>query len=122
MSRTACQEHAYTSWQANLSISFAYGFSFKKPVYFGDTIASVWTFTDIDPKGRARAEVDFRNQGTAFVISATCKGISPNVDERAEMTLMRLSIQDAFLGRSAIQSLIMDCLGTPKRLASLSSN
>ncbi len=58
-------------------------FSFKRPVYFGDTITCVWTFTDIDPKGRARAEVDFRNQDGALVISVTCKGIIPNVEERA---------------------------------------
>jgi 3-hydroxybutyryl-CoA dehydratase len=63
-------------------------FLFKKPVYFGDTITCVWTFTDIDPKGRARAEVDFRNQDGALVISVTCKGIIPNVEERAILKAM----------------------------------
>ena len=57
-------------------------FSFKKPVYFGDTITCAWTFTDIDPKGRVRAEADFRNQDGTLVISVTCKGIIPNVEER----------------------------------------
>jgi 3-hydroxybutyryl-CoA dehydratase len=63
-------------------------FSFKRPVYFGDTITCVWTFTDIDPKGRARAEVDFRNQDGAIVISVTCKGIIPNLEERAILKAM----------------------------------
>ncbi len=92
MSWTARQEHAYRNWEANLSISFAYGFSFKKPVYFGDTIACVWTFIDIDPKGRVRAEADFRNQDSAFVISATCKGIIPKVGERAIIRLEQLTL------------------------------
>lgn len=63
-------------------------FSFKKPVYFGDTITCAWTFTDIDPKGRVRAEVDFRNQDGALVISVICKGIIPNVEERAILKAM----------------------------------
>ena len=63
-------------------------FSFKKPVYFGDTITCVWTFTDVDQKNRVRAEVEFRNQDGALVISATVKGIIPNVEERAILKAM----------------------------------
>ncbi len=63
-------------------------FSFKKPVYLGDTITCVWTFTDVDSKGRARAEVEFRNQDGALVLSVTCKGIIPNVEERAILKAM----------------------------------
>ncbi len=63
-------------------------FSFKRPVYFGDTITCSWTFTDIDPKGRARAEVEFSNQDGALVISANIKGIIPNVDERSILQAM----------------------------------
>ena len=62
--------------------------SFKRPVYFGDTITCSWTFTDIDPKGRARAEVEFSNQDGALVISAAVKGILPNVEERAILKAM----------------------------------
>ncbi len=63
-------------------------FSFKKPVYFGDTITCTWTFTEIDPRGHAKAHVDFTNQDGALVISSTVKGIIPNVDERAILQVM----------------------------------
>lgn len=63
-------------------------FSFKRPVYFGDTITCVWTFTDIDARGRAKAVVEFKNQNGQMVITATAKGILPNLDERAIMKAM----------------------------------
>lgn len=63
-------------------------FSFKRPVYFGDTITCVWTFTDIDPRGRAKAEVDFVDQDGAVVISATVRGILPNAEERSILKAM----------------------------------
>ncbi len=62
--------------------------SFKKPVYFGDTVTCSLTFTEIDPRGRAKAEVDFRNQDGDLVISATIKGIIPNDEERAILKAM----------------------------------
>jgi len=63
-------------------------FSFKKPVYFGDTITCVWTFTDIDSEGRARAEVDFSNQDGVLVVSASVKGIVPSLAERGILKAM----------------------------------
>ncbi len=63
-------------------------FSFKKPVYFGDTITCSWTFIDIDPKGRSKAHVDFLNQDGTLVISATVRGIIPGVEERSIMKSM----------------------------------
>lgn len=63
-------------------------FSFKRPVYFGDTITCAWTFTDIDARGRAKAVVEFSNQDGQIVISANVKGILPNVDERAILKAM----------------------------------
>lgn len=63
-------------------------FSFKKPVYFGDTITCVWTLTDIDARGRARGEVAFTNQDGVLVISASVKGIIPSLAERAILKAM----------------------------------
>jgi len=63
-------------------------FVFKKPVYFGDTITCRWTFTEIDAECRAKAEVEFRNQDEAVVLTATVKGIVPGLPERAILTVM----------------------------------
>ena len=63
-------------------------FSFKKPVYFGDTITCVWTFTDIDNRGRSKAVVEFSNQDGQTVITATVRGILPNDNERAILKAM----------------------------------
>jgi 3-hydroxybutyryl-CoA dehydratase len=63
-------------------------FVFKKPVYFGDTVICRWTFTEIDEKGRARAEVEFRNQDGLVVLTATVKGIVPGAPEKAVLEAM----------------------------------
>jgi 3-hydroxybutyryl-CoA dehydratase len=58
-------------------------FVFKKPVYFGDTVTCRLTFTEIDEKGRVKAQVEFRNQDETVVLTATVKGIIPGIQERA---------------------------------------
>jgi 3-hydroxybutyryl-CoA dehydratase len=63
-------------------------FVFKKPVYFGDTVKCRWTFTEIDKKGSAKAEVEFRNQDEILVLTATVKGILPGIPERAILKAM----------------------------------
>jgi 3-hydroxybutyryl-CoA dehydratase len=63
-------------------------FVFKKPVYFGDTVDCRWIFTEIDEKGRARADVEFRNQDGSIVLTATVKGILPGAPERAILETM----------------------------------
>jgi acyl dehydratase len=63
-------------------------FVFKKPVYFGDTVNCCWTFTEIDKEGRARAEVEFRNQDGIIVLTATVKGIVPGAPEKAILEAM----------------------------------
>ncbi len=57
-------------------------FVFKKPVYFGDTVTCRWTFTEIDDKGRAKAQVVFHNQDDTVVLTATVEGIIPGPPER----------------------------------------
>jgi 3-hydroxybutyryl-CoA dehydratase len=63
-------------------------FVFKKPVYFGDTVRCRWTFTEIDEEGRAKAEVEFRNQDEIIVLTATVEGIIPGDRERAILKAM----------------------------------
>lgn len=63
-------------------------FVFKKPVYIGDTVSCRWTFTEIDKKGRAKAEVEFHNQDGVIVLTATIKGIIPGSMERTIMNTM----------------------------------
>jgi acyl dehydratase len=63
-------------------------FVFKKPVYFGDTVTCRWTFTEIDQKGRAKAQVVFQNQDDIVVLTATVKGIIPGIQERAILQAM----------------------------------
>jgi 3-hydroxybutyryl-CoA dehydratase len=45
-------------------------FRFKKPVYFGDTIACRFTITELDDRHRAKAEAVFTNQQDEIVIEA----------------------------------------------------
>jgi 3-hydroxybutyryl-CoA dehydratase len=53
-------------------------FRFKKPVYFGDTIACRFTITELDDRNRAKAEAVFTNQQDEIVIEAYVTGITPH--------------------------------------------
>ncbi len=57
-------------------------FEFKKPVYFGDTIRCDFTITEMDAKGRAKAEVVFTNNNDIIVLEAVLTGIVPGVREK----------------------------------------
>jgi 3-hydroxybutyryl-CoA dehydratase len=57
-------------------------FRFKKPVYFEDTISCTFTITEINEKGKAKGEAEYRNQDGAIVIEATLKGILPGSIEK----------------------------------------
>ena len=57
-------------------------FSFKRPVYFGDTIECSLTITKIDARHRARADVIYRNQEGTIVLEAELAGILPGDRER----------------------------------------
>ncbi len=63
-------------------------FTYKKPVYFGDTIICDFKITDIDEKGRAVAKAEYRNQNGFVVIEGILKGILP--DEKAR-EIMRMA-------------------------------
>lgn len=60
-------------------------FKFKKPVYFGDTIPCDFMITDIDERGRARAEAVFTNAYDIIVLEGVVTGIVPGVQEKLVM-------------------------------------
>ena len=66
-------------------------FRFKKPVYFGDTVTCTFTITDIDGKGRARAEALFRNQKEELVLRGIITGIVPG---RLEKEVLRQMVAE----------------------------
>ncbi len=59
---------------------------FIKPVYPGDTVQCDLTITDIDKKGRAKAEVLFTNGEGLAVLKAVLTGIVPG---EPEMRILR---------------------------------
>ena len=63
-------------------------FSFKKPVYFGDTIVCNFTITDIDDNGWAAAKAEYTNQNGTLVMEALLKGIIPGSKEKDVMKAM----------------------------------
>lgn len=63
-------------------------FSFKKPVYIGDTIDCVLTITAIDAGGRAQAEAVFTNTDNSIVLEAVLFGIIPGSREKQIMQVM----------------------------------
>jgi 3-hydroxybutyryl-CoA dehydratase len=63
-------------------------FQFKQPVYLGETVLCVFRITDIDPRGRATAKVEYRNQQGELVLEALLRGILPNSEERNIMKAM----------------------------------
>ncbi len=69
---------------------FASGMSFifKKPVYFGDTVACRVTITDLDERSRAKAEAVFTNQRGEIVIEAALTGIVPGAPEKRVLERM----------------------------------
>jgi acyl dehydratase len=63
-------------------------FSFRKPVYFEDTITCELTITQIDARGFVQANVTFTNADNAVVLEASVKGILPGEREREIMSAM----------------------------------
>jgi len=63
-------------------------FSFRKPVYFEETITCEWTVAHIDARGGVQANVMFTNADNAVVLEASVKGILPGEREREIMNDM----------------------------------
>ena len=63
-------------------------FKFKKPVYLGDTIKCDFMITDIDERGRAKAEAVFTNEYDTIVLEGVLTGILPGEQEKQVMNNM----------------------------------
>ena len=63
-------------------------FKFKKPVYFGETIQCEFTITELDERGRAKAEAVFTNERNETVLEAVITGILPGPREKQVMIKM----------------------------------
>jgi len=53
-------------------------FEFKKPVYFGDTISCLFTITEVNEHGWARAEATMQSQEGLTVVEAWITGRLPD--------------------------------------------
>ena len=63
-------------------------FSFKKPVYFGDSIDCNLAISEQDDNGRFNAKAEYKNQNGTIVIEALLKGIAPDSKEKEVMKAM----------------------------------
>ena len=63
-------------------------FSFKSPVYVGETITCNLVITAIDQKGRAKATVTITKGDGVTVIEADISGIVPGPEERKVLSRM----------------------------------
>ena len=55
---------------------------FKKPVYIGETVKCDLTITEMDARGRAKAEATFTNKNNLTVLEASLTGIVPGPQEK----------------------------------------
>jgi acyl dehydratase len=63
-------------------LAYDFKFTFKRPVYFGDTITCTMTMSKIEENGWARARAVLVNQDDRVVLEFEGSGIPPGVDER----------------------------------------
>ena len=63
-------------------------FSFKKPVYFGDSIVCNLVISEKDDNGWFNAKAEYKNQNGTIVIEALLKGIAPDFKEKEVMKAM----------------------------------
>ncbi len=63
-------------------------FRFKRPVYADEALSCRWTITEIDERGRARAQVTITNPDDVVVLKAETTGVIPGDAERARLAAM----------------------------------
>ena len=66
-------------------------FRFKRPVYMGETITCTVTITEVDEKGRARADAVLVNQDGEVVLTAHLTGRIPG---KAEIQVLRQMVEE----------------------------
>ena len=65
-----------------------FDFSFKRPVFIGDTITCTMTVEGMEDNGRTRAKAFFVNQRNETVLESNLEGILPGEAEREVMMAM----------------------------------
>jgi len=60
-------------------------FRFKRPVYPDETITCHWIITEIDERGRAKAEIRILNASGETVLEAETTGVLPGEPERQRL-------------------------------------
>jgi len=78
-----CEPGGQSGWLAT-----GMSFSFRKPVYVGDTIECRLTVTSVDDRGFAAARSVFTNQHGECVMEGTLEGFLPGERERAVLRRM----------------------------------
>ena len=63
-------------------------FKFKRPVYAGETLTCDWIISEIDEKGRAKADINVTNCSEVIVLEAKITGVLPNEKERKRLADM----------------------------------
>lgn len=63
-------------------------FTFKKPVYVGDTVECTLTITDMNEKGWAEGRADYRNQEGVSVLEAILTGFPPQEEQNEILRTM----------------------------------
>jgi len=63
-------------------------FTFRRPVFCGDTITCDFTITEIDERGRAVAQAIFTNEDRVTVVEGMITGIIPGAQEKEIMKSM----------------------------------
>jgi 3-hydroxybutyryl-CoA dehydratase len=63
-------------------------FVFKKPVFFGDTVTCSFTITELDDRGRARADAQFFQEDGELILEAVVTGIIPGDPEKEVLQAM----------------------------------
>ena len=63
-------------------LAYDFKFTFKRPVYFGDTVTCTMTMSKIDENGWAKARAVLVNQDDKVVLEFEGSGIPPGVEER----------------------------------------
>jgi len=85
-----CEVGGQLAWLAT-----AMEFRFRRPVFFGDTIACTVTVTSVDQRGWAKAEALYTNQRGEVVVSAKMEGQVPR-GESQETLCRRLEEGDPY--------------------------
>lgn len=78
-----CQLGGQLAWLAS-----GMSFRFRRPVYLGDTITCRMVITEIDAKGRAKAQADYTNQHGQVVAEVHMTGQVPGPADQARLRQM----------------------------------